>query len=161
MAVTNVRVTEYQVSCLPQDGSARGWGGVFDVHVQWSGVRDLWAVRANGRVYDAAGVEEYEPIPSERSEGFLARFRHDQQTAMRIAHMVAPTITINGTTAEQAARALAAEAGPFGTYPGHDMSVTVGGCSPTRPCPACQQRISEQTDDLLSRYGDAELGLDG
>jgi hypothetical protein len=56
MPLVNVRVTEYQVSCLPLDGSARRWGGVFDVHVQWSAIGDLWAVRANGRVYDADGV---------------------------------------------------------------------------------------------------------
>lgn len=103
MATTNVRVTEYQVSCLPLDGTARGWGGVFDVHVTWSGIADLWAVRANGRVYDIDGVEEYEPIPSERDDAFLARFRHDQDTAMRIAHTVAPLITINDTTAVEAA----------------------------------------------------------
>jgi hypothetical protein len=110
MALTNVRVTEYQVSCLPLDGTERSWGGVFTVHVTWSGVCDLWAVRANGRVYDIDGVEEYEPIPSERTEGFLARFRHDLDTALAIASKVAPLITINGTTAEQAARDLAGQA---------------------------------------------------
>jgi hypothetical protein len=31
----------------------------------------------------------------------------------------------------------------FGTYPGHDMSVTTGGCGPEHPCPACRQRIAE------------------
>ncbi len=106
MSIVNARVTEYQFSCLPQDGSARCWGGVFDVHVQWSGIGELWAVRCNGRVYDVDGAEEYEPIPSERDDEFLARFRHDQETAMRVAARVAPTITVNGTTAEQAARDL-------------------------------------------------------
>lgn len=115
MAATNARVTEYQVSCLPQDGSARGWCGVFDVHVQWSGIGDLWAVRANGRVYDRECVEQYEPIPSERDDAFLAerddaflaRFRHELQIALMIAHSVAPLITINGTTAVEAAADLA------------------------------------------------------
>lgn len=105
---TNVRVTEYQVSCLPLDGTERGWGGTFTVHVQWSGIGDLWAVRCMGRVYDAAGVEEYEPLPSSRDDEFLARFRHDLATAMRIAHQVAPLITVNGTTAALAAQELAA-----------------------------------------------------
>ncbi len=109
MTTSSVRVTEYQVSCLPQDGSARGWGGVFDVHVQWSGIGELWAVRANGRVYDGECVELYEPIPSERDDAFLARFRHDLQMALMIAHAVAPFITINGTTAVQAAASLAAD----------------------------------------------------
>lgn len=30
----------------------------------------------------------------------------------------------------------------IGTYPGHDLSVTTGGCGPEHPCPACQQRIA-------------------
>ena len=107
MATTNVRVTEYQVSCLPQDGTARGWGGCFDVHVQWSGIGDLWAVRANGRVYDTDLVKEYEPLPSSRDDAFLKRFRHERQIALMIAHSIAPKITINGTSAEQAARELA------------------------------------------------------
>lgn len=106
MATVNARVTEYQVSCLPLDGTARSWGGVFDVHVQWSGIGDLWAVRRMGRVYDADGVEEYEPLPSSRDDEFLARFRHDQQTAMRIAAAVAAAVTVNGTTAAQAAHDL-------------------------------------------------------
>lgn len=31
----------------------------------------------------------------------------------------------------------------FGTYPGHDMTVTTGGCGPEHPCPACRQRIAQ------------------
>ncbi len=95
------------MSCLPLDGTERSWGGVFTVHVQWSAVGDLWAVRANGRVYDAAGVELYEPIPSERDDEFLARFRHDLNTALAVAAVVAPKITINGTMAAFAALELA------------------------------------------------------
>jgi hypothetical protein len=34
----------------------------------------------------------------------------------------------------------------LGTYPGHDMSVTTGGCGPARPCPACQERIRRDAD---------------
>ncbi|HST80938.1 MAG TPA: hypothetical protein VLL08_04245 [Kineosporiaceae bacterium] len=107
MGLTQMRITEYQVSCLPLDGTERGWGGVFTVHVQWSEIGDLWAVRANGRVYDRDGVAEYEPIPSERDDAFLERFRMDQTTAMAVAHRVAPLITINGTTAALAAERLA------------------------------------------------------
>jgi hypothetical protein len=34
----------------------------------------------------------------------------------------------------------------FGTYPGHDMSVTTGGCGPAHPCPACQDRIRRDAE---------------
>lgn len=103
----NERVTEYQVSALPQDGSARGWGGAFDVHVTWSGIGDLWAVRVRSWVYDADGAAAYERLPSDRDDKFLARFRHDLPTALALAHKIAPGLTVNGTSATQAAAEIA------------------------------------------------------
>lgn len=40
---------------------------------------------------------------------------------------------------------------PFSTYPGHDMSVTVGACRPDSPCPACLQRIDDQGQGYADR----------
>ncbi len=44
------------------------------------------------------------------------------------------------------ANAMAAQerslAGPFGTFPGHDASVTIGACRPNAPCPACRARLA-------------------
>lgn len=41
------------------------------------------------------------------------------------------------------------------TYPGHSPVVTIGGCAPDRPCPACQHRIESATEadppDYLKR----------
>ncbi|AHH16568.1 hypothetical protein NONO_c17680 [Nocardia nova SH22a] len=87
-----VTVTRYDVSCLPQDDiNALS----YTVHVEYAGY-GRWAVRRMQRCYDIDGREDWEPIPSEREDEWLARFRHDLPTALEIAKRAAPLIRVNG-----------------------------------------------------------------
>lgn len=47
-----------------------------------------WAVLTRSHCYDVDGNAEYERIPSERTDEFKARFRHDLDTAVRLAREV-------------------------------------------------------------------------
>lgn len=47
-----------------------------------------WAVLDRTHCYDADGNPEYESIPSERTDEFKQRFRHDLATAVRLAREV-------------------------------------------------------------------------
>lgn len=46
---------------------------------------DLWAVMRHGYCYQANGMSEYEPSPSNRSEEFLARTRFSRDEAIKLA----------------------------------------------------------------------------
>lgn len=51
------------------------------------------------------------------------------------------------------------ESGPFGTYPGHDPTVTVGGCWPGHPCPSCRARVEEtRVTETEAAANPADLG---
>ncbi|MFJ1461803.1 hypothetical protein [Nocardia sp. N2S4-5] len=91
-----VRATTYTVSCLPEDHDDLC---VWSVFVEYAG-RGRWAVRRMKRCYDIDGEWDWESIPSERTEEWLARFRFDLDTALDIARRVAPTIRVNGRTAQ-------------------------------------------------------------
>ena len=58
-----------------------------------------WSVSNGGYVYDKNGKDDYEPMPSSRTDAFLNRFRFSLPEAIRIAEKVAPKITINGKNA--------------------------------------------------------------
>ncbi len=100
MTEIHVNPTTYTVSvCPPDDLQARD-RGLWDITVAWSGRPGRWAVRGSmGNVYDIDGNTEYEPLPSDRDDGFLERYRFDLDTALELAKRVAPTVTINGMTA--------------------------------------------------------------
>lgn len=52
-----------------------------------------WAVLTRGFCHDVDGHPEYESIPSERSDEFKQRFRHDLDAAVRLARdVVAPSV---------------------------------------------------------------------
>lgn len=92
--VAAVRATTYTVSCLPEGHDDLY---VWAVFVEFTGRG--WAVRRMKRCYDIDGEWDWESIPSERTEEWLARFRFDLDTALDIARRVAPTIRVNGRTA--------------------------------------------------------------
>lgn len=54
------------------------------ISVQWRGKQD-WCVFEGGTVLNKAGDWEYEPLPSSRSEDFVAHTRFDRDTAIRLA----------------------------------------------------------------------------
>lgn len=83
-----VTATEYSVSCLPLDDIN---SIEFTLTVEYRG-RGKWAVTRLKRCYDIDGNADWEPIPSERQDEWLARYRHDLDTALRIAREVAPTL---------------------------------------------------------------------
>ena len=92
------RVTRYEFSALPTDDINRT---VYTITVEYRG-DDKWAVMWLGNAYDAKGRKKYEPLPSSRTEAFIRRYRHDLETAKRIAREMAPKIVVNGKTVEDA-----------------------------------------------------------
>ncbi len=98
--------TAFTVCAVPE--TVQDWD-VFAITVDRT-APGRWAVRRRSRCLNDAGVWEYESIPSERSDDFLARCRFDLDTALRLAKEIAPTISVNGWTAERAAVEWAKEA---------------------------------------------------
>lgn len=92
-----IRVTRYDVTCLPPDHmEARH----FTLTVEYRG-RGLWAVLDGPFALDAAGARSHEPRPSAREDGWLAAHRFDLDTALTIATRVAPLMTVNGCTVDK------------------------------------------------------------
>lgn len=94
----NTRVTAYEVCALPEHYGA--WHH-FMLTVEYRG-DDRWAVSRHGTCYDRNGNQEYESLPTSRSEAYLIRFRFPLDEALAIAARIAPTITINGHTVDEA-----------------------------------------------------------
>lgn len=90
-----VRVTRYEVSCLPQDNINAHH---FTITVEWRG-DDRWAVLHHGFCLGADGEWDDEPRPSSREDDWLETHRFDLDTALILAKREAPKLTINGLTA--------------------------------------------------------------
>lgn len=92
------RPTRYEVNCLPEDDiNAAG----FALAVEYRG-RGRWAVVRHGQCLAADGTWDYESVPSERADEWLAQYRHDLDTALRLAREAAPRVTVNGWTVDDA-----------------------------------------------------------
>jgi hypothetical protein len=89
-----VRITEYSVSCLPQDDVN---ADLFTLTVV-ERAPGRWAVTRGSFCYDADGKREFESNPTGRTEEFRARFRFTLDDALALAKRVAPTMTVNGRT---------------------------------------------------------------
>ena len=87
-----VTVARYEVSCLPEAHIDRA---IFTVDVERRG-HGKWAVARFKRCYDIDGEPDWEPLPSAREDEWLARYRHDLDTALEIARKVAPLVRVNG-----------------------------------------------------------------
>lgn len=97
-----VKVTAYSVSCLPETNINAPH---FTARAEYRG-RGGWAVTDGFHVYAADGSRAHEHIPTERTEEFLARFRHGELEAVALAKRIAPTLVVNGyTVADVLARA--------------------------------------------------------
>ena len=101
--LANVRATRYEVSLLHEDDINAHLYAVAIESRGHNGGPELWAVTWMGRCLDAHGAWDYEPIPSSRTDDWLAEHRFDFQTALRLARQAAPGVTVNGTTAAQIA----------------------------------------------------------
>jgi hypothetical protein len=90
-----VRVTEYTVSALPEDDVN---SLSFAITVAYRG-RGLWAVTRHKRCLNAEGEWDWEPLPSDRDDDWLAWHRFDLDVALGLAKEALPRIVVNGMTA--------------------------------------------------------------
>lgn len=98
VADPKVTATRYEVSCLPQDDINRSY---FTIDVEYRG-RGLWAVSRYRQCLGSDGEWDFESIPSERKDEWLATHRFDLEAALRLAQEHAPKIVVNRMTVEQA-----------------------------------------------------------
>lgn len=89
-----VRVTRYEVSCIPEDHETRF---SLTVAVECRG-RGKWAVLNAPYCLGSDGEWEYEMRPSERDDEWLATHRFDLETALELAKREAPLMRVNGWT---------------------------------------------------------------
>lgn len=115
----SVKVTRYEVTCMPPDYPD---ADVFTVTVEWRG-DDLWAVKRGAVSYDAQGSRSWgyvweddrEPVTDEEHasyrrghDAWYDAHRFDLDTALEIAKKVAPLLSVNGWTAEKVLADIAA-----------------------------------------------------
>lgn len=93
------RVTQYTVCELPEDNINHG---SYALTVAYRGA-NRWAILHHGFCLGADGAWDYESIPSERRDDWLAAHRFDEETALRLAVEAAPDVTVNGISAREVA----------------------------------------------------------
>lgn len=94
-----VTATRYTVSCLPPDhcGYSRSIVAIECRDRVADPSQPVWAVTINGWIYDRDGEPSIEPMPSERHRDWIARHRHDLDTALSIAKLIARTVAADLT----------------------------------------------------------------
>lgn len=104
--------TEYTVSALPEDDINAMH---FQITVAYRG-RGLWAVSRHCQCLGRSGEWDWESVPSERTDEWLAEHRFPLEEALRLARAELPKLRCNGLTAaeviEWAARRRAELGGP-------------------------------------------------
>jgi hypothetical protein len=95
-----VKATNYTVSCVPEGDINRSG---FTLNVAHRG-NDTWAVIDTPYCLSTEGTWEYEHIPSERTDEWIASHRFDLETALRLANEHARLMTVNGHTVSDALR---------------------------------------------------------
>lgn len=94
-----VQPTEYLVSAVPP--RVDSWY-VWALKVVWRG-EDRWAVTDGFRqCLSVSGEWDWESIPSERTDEWIAEHRFDLDTALERARELAPLRKVNGFTPAQA-----------------------------------------------------------
>lgn len=96
--------TTYTISALPLEHED---ALLYEITVEWRSA-DRWAVCRPKRCLGADGQWDWESIPSEREDEWLATHRFDRDTALRMAREAAPNVRINGRTAREVAAAIGA-----------------------------------------------------
>lgn len=96
--VAHVRTTEYVVNCLPEDDIN---ASAFEITVAYRG-RDLWAVKRHSFCLSTSGSWDYEYIPSEREDEWLAEHRFPMELGLELARAAAPDVIVNGHTVKEA-----------------------------------------------------------
>lgn len=93
------RITEVTVCAVPENNINHG---TYAVQIQWRG-GETYAVHWFKRCLSVDGEWDFESIPSEREDEWIARHRFSYLEALRLAAKVAPTIRMNGRTAAEVA----------------------------------------------------------
>lgn len=114
-----VHATRFQVTVLPLDDvNASNWSLI----VEYRG-HDRWAVLRGARMcLSRGGSWDYEVIPSEREDEWIAEHRFEYAEAIRLAIHHAPTVVVNGMTATEvlarinARKAVTCPAGTCGSW---------------------------------------------
>lgn len=92
-----VRVTRYEVNAYPDLESINA--SIFLITVEHRG-NDRWAVCLRGRVLGKRNNWSWERNPSSRTDRWIKAYRHDLETALKLAKKIAPLIKVNGMTPE-------------------------------------------------------------
>lgn len=83
--------TKYTVSALPEDIGEYAW----DIQVEYRG-RGTWSVSRHNQCLGSNGLWDWEPIPSSRTDEWLAIYRFtDVEEALSLAREAAPHVKIN------------------------------------------------------------------
>ena len=90
--VLRVEPTAYTVSMLPEDDID---SEVWQIRVEYAG-HGRRAVRAGARCFNRSGEQEPEPIPSSRTDGWIAEHRFTLDEALDLACRELPGLTFNG-----------------------------------------------------------------
>lgn len=114
MTEPQVRVTRYEVSCIPEDNDD---SGVFTITVQYRGEGRWGVFRGEHRQLGADGLWSWgyewpggdrEPATDEErddyargEEAWRDAHRFDLETALTLAKQAAPKLTVNGWTVDQ------------------------------------------------------------
>ena len=106
MAEPYVRTTQYVVNLLPESEDKRG-GYCFEITVEYRG-HGRWAVLRGRQCIGTDGTWSWESIPSEREDDWIVAHRFDLDTALQLAKEAAPHVTVNGLTAADALKRMAA-----------------------------------------------------
>ena len=86
--------TVYTVTCLPEHvEDASSWS----LTVEYRG-RGLWAVKRHSHNLARSGEWDYEHIPAEREDEWLAEHRFPLEEALELAKQAAPDVIVNGLT---------------------------------------------------------------
>jgi hypothetical protein len=96
--VAHVRAAEYTVNCLPEDDIN---APAFEIKVSYRG-RGLWAVLRHSHCLSQTGEWDWESLPWERADEWLATHRFDLDTALGLARAAAPDVIVNGHTVTEA-----------------------------------------------------------
>lgn len=95
MTQPTVRITRYEVNAYPDLDSINA--SMFSITVENRG-NDRWAVCWHGRCLGKRGQWDYEPTPSSRTDRWKNAYRHDLDTALKLAKKAAPNLRTNGVT---------------------------------------------------------------
>lgn len=90
-----VQPVRYLVSCLPEGPERHR----FAAQVEYRG-HGRWAVARDGHCLNSDGEWDWdwEHIPPERTDEWIATHRFDLDTALELARRAAPLLTVNGFT---------------------------------------------------------------